>query len=161
MLSHRYEGAWGGMGGGLLHLFRSSVDSSSTSSRKQKTGYCRPSSLSRSSFILRLNFCRKAAMHPILVASGAQSRVSYCILLWKHHDITQGTVWNQNRRRWEQKRRIKTKNKKTNKTENVVFFLKQWLLYVRLTASLRRVSRAIFGAPEASPSWILQHTHCS
>lgn len=122
MPSHRYEGARGGMGGGLLHLFRSSVDSSSTSSRKQKTGYCRPSSLSRSSFILRLNLCRKAAMHPISVASGARSRVSYCILLWKHHDITRGTVWKQNKRRCEQKRRIKIESNQTKKPRNFCFF---------------------------------------
>lgn len=63
------------------YLFKSTVDISRASSRKQKTGYCRPSSLNRSSFILRLIFWRQAPMSPIVVALGARSRVAYCILL--------------------------------------------------------------------------------
>lgn len=63
-----------------IHLFSSSVDSNSTSSRKQKTGYCRPSSLSRSTFILRLNFCRRAAMIPISVVLWSP-RVTCTLLL--------------------------------------------------------------------------------
>lgn len=83
-----------------VHLFRSSVDSSSTSSRKQKTGYCRPSSLSRSTFILRLNFCRGAAV--ITISTALWSPRVTCALLhmtvkhmtsrcdrpgWKNHHV--------------------------------------------------------------------------
>lgn len=46
-------------------LFSSRVVSSKSSRRKQKTGYCLPSSLTRSSFIPRLVSCRKARMLPI------------------------------------------------------------------------------------------------
>ncbi|TNN80157.1 hypothetical protein EYF80_009482 [Liparis tanakae] len=66
---------------------KSTVDSSRTSSRKQKTGYCRPSSLNRSSFTVRLMFCRQALMQPIFVPLGASSRVYDCILLENKEDI--------------------------------------------------------------------------
>ena len=64
------------------YLFKSTVDSSRSSSRKQKTGYCLPSSLNRSSFTVRLIFCRQALMHPILVVFGqpinVQSNAYHC-----------------------------------------------------------------------------------
>lgn len=65
------------------YLFKSKVESSRTSSRKQKTGYCRPSSLNRSTFTLCLIFLRKAVIHPIFVALAAFERAAYTISLQK------------------------------------------------------------------------------
>lgn len=70
----------------MEYLFRSTVESSRTSSRKQKTGYCLPSSLNRSSLILRLIFRQQARIHPISPAVGASPSVAYRIVLQDTHD---------------------------------------------------------------------------
>lgn len=70
----------------MEYLFRSTVESSRTRSRKQKTGYCLPSSLNRSSLILRLIFRQQARIHPISPAVGASPSVAYRIVLQDKHD---------------------------------------------------------------------------
>lgn len=44
------------------YLFRRTVDKSNITRRKQNTGYCRPASLNKSSFSLRLRVDKRALM---------------------------------------------------------------------------------------------------
>lgn len=66
------------------NLFKSTVESSRTTRRKQKTGYCLPSSLNRSNLILRRILCKQTQIHPISDAVAVNSRVHFTVK-HRHH----------------------------------------------------------------------------
>lgn len=86
----------------LENLFKSTVESSRSSSRKQKTGYCLPSSLNRSSLILRLILSTQTQIHPISDAV-AVNKPGHATVKHRHQ-------------RWQRERTQATEVKRPNST---------------------------------------------